>query len=159
MRLFNQLAAAALLVLPMAALPAWAAETGGTITVSGEGQVATVPDMATVALGVTVNGDTAKAALDANSTALAAVIDRLKAAGIEARDIQTSGLSLGPLFDYSSTNGGPQKVLGYSASNQVAVRVRVLDQVGAILDAAVSDGANTLNGISFGLADPAPSTD
>ena len=41
----------------------------------------------------------------------------------------------------------------------VTVRVRALDQVGSVLDAAVTDGANTLNGISFGLADPVPATD
>jgi uncharacterized protein len=36
------------------------------------------------------------------------------------------------------------------------VRVRALDTTGAILDAAVADGANTLNGMTFGLADPEP---
>lgn len=159
MRLFNMFATAAILAMPVLANPVWAEESHGVISVTGEGQVAAVPDMATLTLGVTVNGDTAKAALDANSAALAAAIKRLKDAGIEDRDIQTSGLSLGPIYDYSSSNGAPQTVLGYSASNMVTVRVRALETVGAVLDAAVTDGANTLNGISFGLADPVPSTD
>lgn len=159
MRLFNMFATATFLAMPVLANPVWAEESHGVISVTGEGQVAAVPDMATLTLGVMVNGDTAKAALDANSAALAAAIKRLKDAGIEDRDIQTSGLSLGPIYDYSSSNGSPQAVLGYSASNMVTVRVRALDSVGAVLDAAVTDGANTLNGISFGLADPVPSTD
>lgn len=159
MRLFNMFATATFLAMPVLASPAWAEESRSVISVTGEGQVAAAPDMATLSLGVTVNGDTAKAALDANSAALAAAIKRLKDAGIEDRDIQTSGLSLGPIYDYSSSNGSPQQVLGYSASNMVTVRVRALDSVGAVLDAAVTDGANTLNGISFGLADPVPSTD
>jgi uncharacterized protein YggE len=135
-----------------------AAQTAPTISVTGEGQVAVTPDMATVSLGVTVNGETAKAALDANSAALSAVIDRLKSAGIEARDIQTTGLSVGPIFDFSSS-APVQKVLGYTASNMVTVQVRAIDQVGPVLDASVTDGANTLNGVMFGLQDQRAATD
>ncbi len=154
MRLVSTVAALALFAQPL-----WADESHPTLTVSGEGQISVVPDLATISLGVTVQGDTAKAALDANSAALSSVIDRLKAAGIEGKDIQTSGLSLGPVFDYSASSGGPQKVLGYSASNMLTVQVHDIAKVGGVLDSAVTDGANTLNGISFGLADPAPATD
>lgn len=154
MRILSSLATVALL-----AGPALADDANGMITVTGEGQVAVVPDMATISLGVTVNGDTAKAALDANSAALAAVLERLTAAGIEAKDVQTSGLSLGPVYDYSSSSGGAQKVQGYNASNMVTVQVRSIEQVGPVLDASVTDGANMLNGITFGLLDPVPATD
>lgn len=155
MRILSSLATVALL-----AGPALAEDAKAMITVTGEGQVAVVPDMATISLGVTVNGDTAKAALDANSAALAAVLERLTAAGIEAKDVQTSGLSLGPVYDYSSSSsGGAQKVQGYNASNMVTVQVRSIEQVGPVLDASVTDGANMLNGITFGLLDPVPATD
>ncbi len=153
MRILNALASVLLL-----ASPALADDAKAVISVTGEGQVMVVPDMATISLGVTVNGDTAKAALDANSAALTTVLQQLTAAGIEAKDIQTSGLSLGPVYDYSSS-GGAQKVLGYSASNIVTAHVRKIDDVGAVLDASVTDGANVLNGISFGLHDPVPATD
>lgn len=153
MRILTVLASAALL-----ASPTFADDAKALITVTGEGQVAVVPDMATISLGVTVNGDTAKAALDANSAALAAVLERLSSAGIDAKDIQTSGLSLGPVYDYSAS-GGAQKVLGYTASNMVTVQVRAIDKVGPVLDASVTDGANMLNGITFGLLDPVPATD
>ncbi len=153
MRILTVLASVALL-----ASPALADDAKALITVTGEGQVAVVPDMATISLGVTVNGDTAKAALDANSAALAVVLERLTAAGIEAKDIQTSGLSLGPVYDYSAS-GGVQNVQGYTASNMVTVQVRALDKVGPVLDASVTDGANMLNGITFGLLDPVPVTD
>ena len=140
------------------AQPVLADDTASIISVNGEGQMAVTPDMATVSLGVTANGDTAKSALDANNAALTAVIEKLKAAGIADKDIQTSGLSLGPVYDYSAS-GNPQKVLGYTASNMITVNVRAINQVGAVLDASVTDGANTLNGITFGLQDPVPSTD
>jgi uncharacterized protein YggE len=125
------------------------------ISVTGEGRVDAVPDMATVSLGVTTQGATAAEALAANSAAVQAMLDRLTAAGIAARDIQTTGLSLNPLW--SNYDSSPvQKIEGYAASNMVTVRVRALDGLGGVLDAAVTDGANTLSGLSFGLADPEP---
>jgi hypothetical protein len=129
------------------------------ISVTGTGTVEVVPDLATLSIGVTSQGDTAAAALDANSALVAAVLERLAAEGIAARDIQTSGLSVNPNWTgYDSSSSGPT-ISGYVAMNVVTVRVRDLGALGTILDAAITDGANTLNGVTFGLADPAPATD
>ena len=133
--------------------PALAADMPATISVTGEGRVEAAPDMATISLGVTTEAATAGAAMAANSDAVRAVIERLKAAGIEDRDIQTSGLSLGPRYDYGRSDGTPPTIVGYTASNMVTVRVRALDTLGSVLDGVVSDGANTLNGLSFGIAE------
>lgn len=153
MRILTILSTAILL-----ASPALADGKAPVITVTGEGTVSAVPDTATVSLGVTTNGDTARAALEANSAALAAVIERLKASGVAETDIQTSGLSLGPVFDYAASGAAP-KPTGFQASNMVTVEVHALDALGGMLDAAVGDGANTLNGIFFGLEDSAPKAD
>jgi uncharacterized protein len=126
-----------------------------TITVTGEGQVQAAPDLATVSLGVTTTGETAAVAMEANSAALTAVMERIKAAGIEDRDVQTSNLSLNPNWQQPDASQ-PAKITGYVASNQLTLRVRELAKLGGILDAAIGDGANTLNGISFGLDDPEP---
>ncbi|HQU70299.1 MAG TPA: SIMPL domain-containing protein [Albidovulum sp.] len=145
MRLFP-IAATAL----MLALPAYAETQPATISVTGEGRVEIAPDMATVNLGVTTEADTAAAALKANSEALAAALAKLKEAGIADRDIQTSGLSVNPRYDYPN-DGSQPKLNGYVAANMVMVRVRDLSVLGTMLDGAVSDGANTLNGIAFSL--------
>lgn len=128
------------------------------ITVTGEGVVEGVPDIATLSLGVTTLGDTAAAAMAANSESLAAVMARLVAAGIAARDMQTTNLSINPNWT-SRDNGASQEISGYTASNQLTVRIRALDGLGAVLDAAIQDGANTLNGLSFGLSEPRPAMD
>lgn len=158
----STLALALALALPLSApfaAPALAeAEAAGTITVTGSASVTVVPDLATLTLGVTTMGATAAEALSANSAAVQAVMDRLAAAGIEPRDIQTSNLSLNPNYSSYDSNQVPQ-IQNYTASNQVTVTIRKLDQTGTVLDAAVRDGANTLNGLSFGLADPRPSED
>ena len=153
MRMFPALATAIVLALPAAAETAPA-----TIAVTGEGKVDMAPDMAMLSLGVMTQADTAAAALKANSEGLSGALDRLKAAGIEGRDIQTSGLSLHPNIDYSSTGREPQ-VRGYTASNMLTVRLRDLSVLGQTLDAVVTEGANTLNGLSFGLQNPDEATD
>lgn len=127
------------------------------IVVTGTGTVEAAPDMATLSIGVTTQGDSAAAALAANSAAVEAVMARLTAAGIESRDMQTSNLSLYPNW-HGSESAAPT-IASYVASNQLTIRVRQLDGLGAVLDAAVTDGANTLNGLTFGLADPGPAMD
>lgn len=123
-----------------------------TLTVTGVATVEVVPDMATLSLGVTSIGATAGAALSANSDAVAAVIERLKAAGIANADIQTSNLSVNPNWAMNSS-GTASEIQGFVAMNMVNVRIRALDKTGAVLDAAVADGANSLNGLYFSLQD------
>jgi uncharacterized protein len=130
------------------------AETMRTITVTGEGIVETNPDQATISLGVTTNAETAVAALAANSEAMAKMMEQLKAAGVAQADLQTSNLSLNP--NWSGYDSSSPTIAGYVASNMLNVRVRDLTALGTILDAAVSDGANTMNGITFGLSEPNP---
>lgn len=157
MRAYHSLFLMALLAQAIPATSVAAAEPAAAlITVTGEGQVEAAPDMATISLGVTTSASTAKAAMAENAGQLATVLGNLKAAGIEPRDLQTSGLSLGP--NWSNSESG-SKIDGYTASNQLSVRVRNLDQLGEILDAAVEDGANTLNGVEFGLTEPGPQLD
>ena len=155
MRVLSALFLSAALVLPVA-LPALAEEAPTrTISVTGTGTVEAAPDMATLMIGVTTQGKTAAEALTANTAATDAVIARLTASGIEARDMQTSNLSINP--NWTGYDSSTPTISGYVASNMLTVRVRKLDTTGAVLDAAVADGANTLNGMTFGLADPEPS--
>lgn len=149
MRHLVALSLAAALALPLAGTAL--AEDPARITVTGEGRVDVSPDLATISLGVTSEATTAAAAMSANSADLGRVLANLKAAGIADRDLQTSGLSLNPNW-HSDDNGANQRIVGYIASNQLMVRVRALDRLGVVLDAAVQDGANTLNGLNFGLA-------
>ena len=137
------------------ASPVIAQEAGpGRITVSGEGSVATQPDMALISLGVTSEAKTAAEALAANNANMAVVLERLKSRGIDARDLQTSGLSLQPRWDHRSTSpSGSQRIVAYIVSNQITVRVRDLSSLGSILDIAVSDGANTFHNLQFSVAE------
>ena len=154
MRILSPLLLAA--TLSLAALTALA-ETA-SLTVTGSATVETVPDLATMSLGVTTNGATAGAAMSANSGAVASVIARLKSAGVADRDIQTSNLSLNPNWVTNAT-GTASEIQGYVATNMLTIRIRALATTGAVLDAAISDGANSLNGLVFGLQNPRPAED
>lgn len=122
------------------------------VTVTGEGRVSTTPDMATVNLGVQRDARDAGAAMAAASEAAGAVLATLESAGIEARDIQTTRIGLDPRYA-RQTDNSPPRITGYIASNDVSVRVRDLDILGTVLDAVVSEGANSFRGLSFGVDD------
>jgi uncharacterized protein YggE len=128
-----------------------------TLAISAEGRVTRAPDIATLSAGVQVEGPTAQEALAAQARLMTGVMTALREAGIADRDIQTSGLSLNPQYQYRDNQ--PPRVSGYMASNQVTVRVRDLAKVGETVDALVNKGGNTLNGISFGLDDPRAALD
>lgn len=137
---------------------------GNVLTLSGTGSAEAAPDLAIVTSGVTTQGETARAALDANSAAMASLLKVLKEGGIAPRDIQTSGFSVSPNYVYSDgrdPNGYslPPQISGYQVSNNVTATIRDLDALGPLLDKAVTVGANTINGISFSLADPSAALD
>lgn len=146
------------LLLALLALPAAAQvpppAPGPVVTVTGEGAVDLPPDMATIRMGVVTQARTAADALTANSAAMAEVLALLREAGIGERDLQTSGLSLMPQRDDRTGTAEPRAVR-FVARNGVVVRVRDLAALGPVLDRVVQGGANTFDGLDFGLADPA----
>jgi len=148
------------LVLLMAT-PVLAEDVGvRRITVVGQGSVEVVPDMATVSMGVISEAKTGAAAMAQNSDTLAEVLKQLSDAGIKARDVQTSNLSLSPRWDNKLfSSSGHRKITGFVASNTLTVRVRDLDKLGEVLDAVVQNGANNFNGLHFGLQEPQPAQD
>lgn len=135
------------------------AQEAGTITVSAEGEVEAAPDMATVRIGVREGAESADAAMDAASGAMQAMLDALAAAGVAPEDMQTSGLRLNPVYDNRASSGGRDQA-GFEAVNTLTLRIRDLADLGEVLDVLVREaGANTMNGLSFGLSDPDPLVD
>jgi uncharacterized protein YggE len=148
-----------LLAVSILATPA-AAEvqvtTGGPIVaLTVHESVEAEPDIATVGAGVTTQARTAVEAMRANATAMRAVVDRIKALGIAERDIQTTGINLGAMYDYNQQTQR-QVFRGYQASNRVSVKLREIDRTGPVLDALVEAGATDLNGPDWSIDDPKP---
>lgn len=142
-----------LLVLTLASQTG-AEENERAMIVSGEGSVEAAPDMATISLGVREEARSAGDALSAMAKATRGIMGQLTAFGIDESDIQTSGLSLNPIYERqrNSTNA-PPRIIGFAAANMVTVRTTDLDRLGTLLDAVVDAGANTFSGLRFGLKD------
>ena len=118
--------------------------TADSVTVSGEGVVLAVPDRAEISAGVETRAQTAKAALQANATAMERVLQALRAGG--GTDVTTQTVSLSTSFD----NQGAQN--GFVASNIASATV-AFDKAGSLIDAAVAAGANTVYGPSPSRSD------
>lgn len=130
-----------------------------TITVTGEGQAVAAPDMATITIGVTERNAGAELAADAVNTRIGEVIELLGTLGIEQRDRQTTGLTLRPVYADRAGTYDEREVIAFEASNMLRARVRDLDSLGEVLGQVVSGGANRLEGLSFGFAEPGPLED
>lgn len=168
MRLLAALAFGTALGTALAVAPAMAQsgpiptiEAGHTLlTVNAQGSSTRTPDMANYSAGVTTQGTTASEALSANSAQMTRVVAALKQAGIADRDIQTSNLNLNPVYSQpkrlpdGNYEDGPQRIVGYQATNTVSVRQRKLEDMGKVIDALVKAGANQVNGPNFTLAQP-----
>lgn len=128
------------------------------LTVTGEGRATRAPDLATFSAGVTSQAVTAGAALGANAADMNRVLAALKAAGIADKDVQTSQISLNPV--YGDQQVGPNgmvrepRIVGYQATNTVNVKQRDLKQFGKVLDTLVGAGANQVQGPNFQLDHP-----
>lgn len=129
-----------------------------TVSVAGEGQSLVSPDLATVSVGVTTQAPTAAQAMNDNSAKQARVIEAVKAQGIAPQDLQTQGLNLSPVQDYSRENQ-PPVISGYQAQNIVSVRVHDVGKLGGVLDALVGAGATDVQGVVFSREDDAEARD
>jgi len=142
---------------PTASMQGHAMAAQPALNLSAYGEVRVAPDMATITFGVTTEATTAQAAMADNARRMQEVFAALSRVGIADRDVQTSGLTLSPQYDY--VEHLPPRLRGYQASNQVTVIINDLTRVGSTADAVVSAGVNQINGISFGLKAPRAAED
>ncbi|KQT49289.1 hypothetical protein ASG52_10040 [Methylobacterium sp. Leaf456] len=149
----HALAAALLLVL---AVPA-SADDDGRIRVIGRASAERAPDFASVEVGVESRGATPAAALDAASRAAKGVMATARDMGVPDADIGTTSLTLqARTRTINQPDGSVREVAdGYTAGNLVRVRLAEMGKLGELLRRALDSGANRIDGIAFGLRDPA----
>ena len=149
---------------------------GNTITISAEGKVDAVPDVARVDFSVIAQGKTPKGVQRQVSEKMNKIVDFIKEQGVDAKDIKTLNISVNPRYYYSydypripcplmdevypsssSPISCPPKspvIIGYEASQTLDVKIRELDNAGDIIDGAVENGATQVGGINFSIDDP-----
>jgi uncharacterized protein YggE len=139
------------LLAPLCLL-ACAGVASANVTVTGTGKVTYTPDIAVVQVGASSDGKTASEAWQKNAAIVKRVFDALKKMGIAPKDLQTSGLSVSPR--YVHPKGEERRLVGYTATYNLTVRVRDLNKLGKVLDEVVDGGANRDMSIRFGCSDP-----
>ena len=137
--------------LPLAGSTAAGGAPAG-ITVTGTGTVSGTPDTLIVSLSVTANGSSVSAAFSSANSAMGAVQKALKGKGVDAKDMQTSNVSVQQRYD---NRGNPD---GYTVSEGLTVTVHDIDKASDDMAAAVSAGRNLLriDGVSLDLKDTGP---
>ena len=131
-------------------------EVAQTITVSGEGEASGTPEVAMVSLSVQNEGRTAREAIDANSAAMAQVVEAMKRIGVPERGLRTSGISINPVRARQQPGESqPPPIVGYQAVNSLTVTVEPAVKAGEVIDVGIGAGANVAGGVRFAMKDDA----
>jgi len=133
-------------------------QSARSFSVSGDGSVTAVPDIAEFTFGVLTEGGSNLTALqNENASQINKVVDFLKSNGVDDEDIKTQNLNINPRYQYSSCRGGgvcpPPQIVGYTINQSVRVKVRDLNNVGQLFAGVVDNGANTASNLQFTIDD------
>ena len=117
------------------------------IAVSSRAEVKVNPDRANIQISVQTRAETAAQAAAENARKQKAVIDGLRALGIDAKDISTAGYNVYPEQRYEP-NREPV-IVGYNVTNTLSVELKSINMVGQAIDAALAKGANMISSLQF----------
>ncbi|SFK52602.1 SIMPL domain-containing protein [Methylocapsa palsarum] len=123
-----------------------------SITTTGSASAEVEPNIATITLGAVTERPTASEAASENARAAQAIVAEIKAQGVEARDVRTLAVTLSPVYDETLDANGrliKRKLRGYSARNDLSIRVRQMAKAGALARQLIDKGANSFGGVVF----------
>ena len=127
-------------------------EYRNTIMVSGEGEVFAVPDIAEFSFAVIAEASDVREAQAKVTEKMNAILESIKKAGIEEKDIKTTNYSAQPRYEYiEGKRGSPgtQKLVGYEVSHWVSIKIRDTKKAGDMLALVGDGGATNVSGLSF----------
>lgn len=128
-----------------AAAPALAANTDASVvTVTGYAQQEVAPDTAYVTIGTTSTDADAQQARTKNNLAMNEVTNALKAMGIPAENLKTTGFYMSPNYDMKGS-----KITSYTVTNNLEVKLTDLSMVSQVINKAAILGANQVNNVRF----------
>lgn len=119
-----------------------------SIQVSGQGSVSAKATQVTLTLGAWTEDPVAAEAVEDNAVLMNSIINSIMDLGIEEDKIKTVTYSVNTNYDWEA-----REVKGYRVTNMIQVIVEDIDRVGEVIDTAAAAGANSIQGISFGISD------
>lgn len=130
-----------------------------SFSVSAEGEVVAVPDVAEVTATVITEGGMDLGELQQDNTEkMNGLIEFVKEQGVDEKDIQTTSYNINPRYSnrYCPDEGEcpPPEIVGYTVRQNVKIKMRDFSNIGSILSGVVEEGANSVSGLSFTIDDP-----
>ncbi|MBI5254179.1 SIMPL domain-containing protein [Candidatus Falkowbacteria bacterium] len=125
-------------------------QTPNVVTISAEGKVTAVPNVATVQIGTTTLRPTVADAQAENTKKMNDIIAAVKKEGIADKDIKTSDYSIYPQYDW---NGNKNVLSGYNVNQTLTLKIRDTKKINAILKLAGEKGANSISNLNFEIDD------
>lgn len=122
------------------------------ITISGEGRVFAVPDIALIQFGVVSEGTKIGDIVKENTEKMNSILKEIKDLGIEEKDIKTTTYSLSPRYEW--TEDGKRVFKGYTLTQEIRVKIRNFEKIGEALEKATEKGANLVGDLQFSIDDP-----
>jgi len=127
--------------------------TRNTITVSDSGEIYAAPDLAVTSFSVVTEAKTVAEAMSENTNKMNAVIEAVKGQGVEEKDLKTINFNISPHYDYYGVSSiypsGKRVLVGYDVTQSLQVKIRDLEKVGSIVQAAVDNGSNEASDLQF----------
>jgi len=134
-----------------------------SFTVSGEGKITAIPDVAQFTFSIITEGGKDIAKLQKENTEKGnKIIGFIKSQGVEDKDIKTQNYNLEPRYQYfncyqpmdgKSKSCPPPEIVGYTIRQTVSIKVRDFAKIGDILAGVVENGANFVSQLSFEIDD------
>lgn len=124
-----------------------------TVTVTGYGEARGDPDMATVSVGFTVTDTDIRSAVAESNDTIAAITAAMQELGIDPVDIQTTGFNVWPEDVWDQETGQATGEKRFHVDNTMQINIRTIGDVGKVLETAITNGANSIYGLNFGIQD------
>jgi len=128
-------------------------ETKNTITVSDTGTIYTKPDLVITTVSVVTEDKTVAGAMMENTQKMNSIINATKALGVEEKDLKTIAFNVSPRYEWQEATllypSGVRTLVGYEITQSLQIKIRNLEKIGEIIQAATDSGANQVGDLQF----------
>jgi uncharacterized protein len=119
------------------------------LVTTGVGEASAIPDRATIYVAVRSRATTVTSASADNARRVRAVMDTLRAMGMAADQVATASYNVSPEMVYPTTPSESPRIVAYTVMNSLLVKLKAVDEVGRVIDAALAKGANEISSLQF----------
>ncbi|MDA3900190.1 MAG: SIMPL domain-containing protein [Spirochaetes bacterium] len=118
----------------------------GRLAISSSAELMVVPDEMSISFGIEKYDTSVKRARTHTRNVLDSLVELLKKEGISEKNIEYGRISITPRYP---KNQYGKRIIGYTTSLDVTVKLQNFDLISAVVDMAVNSGVNTIGNFNF----------